>query len=93
MEKSAMTMPANYAVVSQNEMVYLDGGVDFSSVSNAIVTGAVNFWNGITYSVKSLARSFVEVNLDDLRNPNFQAAAALVGTLAIISVLMEVKKD
>lgn len=88
MENRIMTMPANYTVVDGEEMMYLDGGGQIAdvvgAVTSSIVSGTVTFFQVIGDSLKSCARSFVEITMDDLSNPNFWGAVALTGALAAI---------
>lgn len=92
MEKNLMQMPASYAVVAEEEMVYLDGGVSFSDiqlVGAAVATVAKEIWDVTWFSIKSCARSFVEIHLDDLRNPKFQAVLAVTSLAAILSFVLD----
>lgn len=92
MSKTAIMFPSNCAMVAEEEMVYLDGGAQAvpsaASISTSIVSGIAAFCGVIWDSLKSCARSFVEITLDDLRNPNFQGAVLTVSLLAIASCLL-----
>lgn len=89
MSQNTIMFPADYASVAEEEMVYLDGGAQaiptISDVASGIVSSIAVFCDVMWDSLKSCARSFVEITVDDLRNPNFQAAAALTSLMAIIS--------
>lgn len=88
MQSNTILMPANYAVVDEDEMTYIGGGADvlgtIDSIASSIVSGTVGFFRVIGESLVSCARSFVEITMDDLRNPNFWGAVAITGVLALI---------
>lgn len=88
MENNNLSLPANYMTITEDECTYLDGGAQITTIATSVVTSIVSgtaaFFQVIGDSLKSCARSFVEVTLDDLRNPNFWAAVALTGALAAI---------
>lgn len=91
MSNNSLSLPSNCALISDEEMVYLDGGVQVLPASSSVLGGvasfAVAFCQVIWDSLKSCARSFVEITLDDLRNPNFQAVLAVVSVACVISFL------
>ncbi len=93
MNQTAILLPANCVMVTEDEMVYLDGGAQavpsVSSIFAGIGSSIAEFCDVMWYSIKSCARSFVEITMDDLRNPNFQGAVATVTVLAIVSFLMD----
>lgn len=92
MAQTAIMFPTNCSMVAEDEMMYLDGGaqaVPFaSSLLAGIASSVANFCGVMWDSLKSLGRSFVEITLDDLRNPNFQGAVLVVSLFAVASFLM-----
>lgn len=88
MKATMISMPAGYAVLSNDEMVYVDGGaLSLSTLQNAaaaVSSFSAAFCETMVDSIKSCARSFVEIHLDDLHNPNFWTAVAMTGILAAI---------
>lgn len=92
MNQNNIALPANYAAIPEEEMAYLDGGAQVIPTITSIVAGIpsffVEFGRVMWDWAKSSARSFVEITMDDLRNPNFQGALIVTSLLGIISFLL-----
>lgn len=92
MNQTAIMLPASCSVVAEEEMMYLDGGAQVvpstASLTAGIASSVANFCGAFWDALKGLGRSFVEITLDDLRNPNFQAAVLTVSILAVASCLL-----
>jgi hypothetical protein len=95
-----LLMPANYALVDEEEMVYLDGGnaltdsaasvvAAIPSVVAAIPSFVVSATVAIAESVVASARNvffgLIYIAIDDLLNPKFQGTMIALGVLMLCS--------
>jgi hypothetical protein len=95
-----LLMPANYALVGEEEMVYLDGGIDLvqsaaTFVSNIpsyvaaapafIVAAADAVADSVVASARNVFFGMIYMAIDDQLNPKFQGTMLGIGVLLLCS--------
>jgi hypothetical protein len=94
-----LLMPANYALVDEEEMVYLDGGNDLvnsaasfvAAIPSYVISAAGAIAENVAISTRNIFLSIIYMAIDDLLNPKFQGTMVALGVLMLCTgVLPEI---